>query len=156
MFPVFFALFYGTILYGMVFTTRLSLQHAAEEGARAALRYQTPVAGQTQLQLRRTEAVRIAGTQTAWLNNIQAPHICAYVCLAGANCPAAAAIPPATCSVQTIPSCGNDLSTSCQVVVTVTYPYSTRPIIPGLPGFGLLVPTSLQGRAHTLLDGRSL
>lgn len=155
-FPVFFALLYGTILYGMVFTTRLSLQHASEEGARAALRYQTPAAGFTQLQLRIAEATRIAATQTAWLNGFQAPQICAYVCLAGIPCPAAAAVPPATCSTQTAPACGEDLSTSCQIVVTVTYPYSTRPIIPGLPGFGVLVPTSLQGRAHALLDGRSL
>jgi type IV secretory pathway VirB3-like protein len=39
-FLIFFAVLYGAICYGMLFAFRLGVQNAAEDGARAALRYQ--------------------------------------------------------------------------------------------------------------------
>src|SRR5256885_204676 len=40
-FPVFFALLYACISYGLAFLVRESMQAAAEDAARATLRYQT-------------------------------------------------------------------------------------------------------------------
>lgn len=173
-FPVFFALLYGTILYGMIFTTRLSLQHASEEGARAVLRFQPGDNAAERLSCRIGEALRVACTQAAWMKGFGDPTARADVCLAGADCivtPVATTsltcpeasdpdeVPPLEspdCPTLAAAVCGETLTTSCQIVVTVTYPYAAKPLIPGLPGFGLLVPTTLQGRARTLLDGRAL
>lgn len=46
-FPVFFMLLYGIISYGLTMLVRESMQHAAEEGARAALRYPVGIASRT-------------------------------------------------------------------------------------------------------------
>lgn len=40
LFPVFFMILYGIVMYGMMFVAQQSLTLAAEEGARAALVYQ--------------------------------------------------------------------------------------------------------------------
>ena len=155
-FPVFFMLFYGCLVYGLIFLIRLGLQHAAEDGVRAALRYPaiTYPQGNTreenrqlQLQKRVDEARRVAAAQASWMNGWQAPDIKANICLADAECltTAAAAI---------YPDC--DSTTRCQIVVTVSYPYHTKPVIPAMPGFGLLAPDTLLGRARVLLDGRAL
>ncbi|MGQ0699086.1 MAG: TadE/TadG family type IV pilus assembly protein [Panacagrimonas sp.] len=154
-FPVFFLLLYGTLAYGMIFTMRLSLQHAAEEGARAALRYQPQIQSspENQLVLRQNKAEEIAATQTQWLSSLGAPVIVASVCPIGQNCPQSPSedgTPPA------VPVCGEDIGTTCQVVVTVTYDYQANPVFPSLPGLDLIFPDNLQGRARVLLDGRAL
>ena len=50
--------------------------------------------------------------------------------------------------------CGETLVDGCQIVVTVEFPYQAHPIFPSV--LGLAMPTTLQGRAHALLDGRSM
>lgn len=148
-FPIFFALMYASILYGVVLTTRLSLQHAAEEGARAALRFQQTVAGgPSQLDLRIIAAESTAATQAAWLND--SPTIQAFICRTDVQCPGTLG------AAEPAPDCGEDLSESCQIVVVVTYDYAANPLVPELLGFGLLAPDNLQGRARVLLDGRTL
>lgn len=155
-FPVFFLLFYGILSYGLIFLLRLGLQHAAEDGVRAALRVQQityangstgPQRRQAQLQARLTWAKSVAATQASWMNGWQTPTILANVCLTNVECqPSAAAI--------AFPDCDSD--TSCQIVITVTYLYKAAPVMPPVPGLGPLIPDSLQGRARALLDGRAL
>lgn len=153
-FPVFFLLFYATLAYGMIFTMRLGLQHAAEEGARAALRFPDVLPGQNQLVLRSEEAARVAQFRASWLDGLSQPDVDAQICQIGAAgdaCAEGGATGPLD-----VGDCGELLDESCQVVVTVTYNYAQNPVFPSLPGFGLLFPDNLQGRARALLDGRAL
>src|SRR4051812_26140300 len=62
---LFFALVYATLCYGVLFTLRAGLQHAAEDGARAALRYQVVAAGASQIPQRRAEAATTAALRVA-------------------------------------------------------------------------------------------
>lgn len=161
-FPVIFMLLYGTLHFGMVFTARLSLQHAAEEGARAALRFrQAEVGGiqvgcpgsdlvteaEDQLQQRMARARQVSCARLDWLTVWGPPQIVTALCPAGVDC---------TTGDGTVPDCGDTLDTSCQLIVTVTYAYAQQPIIPALPGFGIVSPTSLQGQARVRIDGRVL
>lgn len=152
-FPVFFALLYGTLAYGMIFTMRLGLQHAAEEGARAALRYQLPVPGLTQLTLREAAAETVARTAADWLSSMGTLTVVADVCPVAFNC---LPNPDPTTKLADNIVCGEGVADGCQVVVTVEYPYNTSPVFPSLPGFGVIFPTRLQGRARLRLDGRAL
>lgn len=143
-FPVLFVLVYGALSLAVVMTMRMSLQHAAEEGARAALRFTAQVDG------RRQAASTVAQSQTSWMPG---PRVVASaVCQLGGECePVATATPLAI-----PPSCGNEVATACQVVVAVSYDYAAHPIFPALPGLGLLLPDRLQGRASVLVDGNTL
>jgi Flp pilus assembly protein TadG len=159
-FPIFFMLFYGTLHLGFISVTRLSLQHAAEEGARESLRWQMSDASATcmsvpppdetpaQLVLRSECAQFITRTQTQWLSQFADPVVTAVVCLASEECNDS--------TPGTPPVCGNDPDTRCQMVVTASYPYATNPLIPAMPGFGIIAPASIRGQARVLIDGRAL
>lgn len=153
-FPVFFALLYGTLAYGFVFAMRMGLQHAAEEGAREALRYQVaPGPGSTQIGLREAAAETVARTAANWIENLGSLNVKADVCpQTDANCL------PAVSSGE-LPDnlvCGATLAEGCQIVVTVEFPYQSHPIFAAVPGLGVIMPTRLQGRARALLDGRAM
>lgn len=151
-FPVLFALLYGTIAYGMVFTMRLGLQHAAEEGAREALRYQPPAAPEDlQITLREAAAETVARTAASWLSRLGSLQVSADFCPAGSDCLVGSAI-----KLPDTLTCGQSLADTCQVVVTVSYPYTEQPIFPSIPGFGVIMPERLTGRARLLIDGRVL
>lgn len=149
-FPLMFMLFYGILTYGLIFTARLSLQLAAEEGARAALRHQVVPTGSSQLAQRVVAAVSMATQQSAWLGSWQAPSVTADVCLNSVSCPGGGS------SGGVLPTCGAGLSDGCQLVVTVAYAYTSKPLIPTALGMGLLVPSRLIGQARVFLDGRAL
>lgn len=152
-FPIFFLLLYGTLAYGMIFTMRLGLQHAAEEGARAALRFPELPSDPdlNQLQRREAEAERIAGIRASWLNGLAVPTTRAEICLTGvAGDPCAQSLSGGPAEVD---DCAG---INCQIVVTVTYSYADNPVFPSLPGFGLIFPATLQGRARAVLDGLTL
>ncbi|SEQ88485.1 Flp pilus assembly protein TadG [Solimonas aquatica] len=160
-FPLLFMLFYAILSYGMIFFVRMGLQQAAEDGARTALRYQsvTYTAGssqvsrqQQQLQARITAATAVATAQAAWIKmGSTTATASTSVCVIGSN---ASGTDCAGYS-GTMPTCGTDLNSACQVVVLVTYAYGSAPFIPALPGFNLLVPTTLRGQARVLVDGNS-
>ena len=153
-FPVFFLVFYGMLTYGLIFMMRLNLQHAAEEGARAALRYQRLVEegsespAPTQLELRRRYAITIAERQSDWLRSWKPGlvEISARICKADAIIDDASVCPANNAAVA---DC--DVAPGCQVIVTVRYPYAAAdngPAIPPLPGIGLVtVATSLASSA---------
>lgn len=153
-FPVFFALLYGTLAYGFIFAMRLGLQHAAEEGAREAIRYQIPTGpGDTQIALREAAAETVARMAANWLQQMGSLNVKADVCPQGElNC-----LPTVGSAEQPDTLiCGTTLAESCQIVVTVEFPYQEHPIFPSVPGLGLVMPTTLQGRARALLDSRAM
>jgi Flp pilus assembly protein TadG len=132
-FLIFFGVLYGIICYGMLFAFRLGLQNAAEEGARAALRYQPTLAA------RATLATTVATQSISWLPSVVLRDVRSIPCaVVGNNC----ANPP----------CGPAWDARCQMVVTVTAT-NMRGLLPPLPAFA--VPDSIVGKASMLLDGRA-
>ncbi len=126
-----FALLYTIVCYGILFTYKLGLQTAAEDGARAALRHQTD------LSARQAQAETVALRQTqGWLPAAAGPLVSSSIERndPGAPCNAAA-------------------TQWCQIVVTVTAE-DLHEVLPPFPGFAL--PTRLTGQASVLLDGAAL
>jgi Flp pilus assembly protein TadG len=143
-FPVLFGLVYALLSYGLVVSVRLYLQYAAEEGARAGLRYQVVSTG-SQLPARITASQTVARNLLGWLP--APPQVQARVCRQDAN----------VCTDGALPvTCGWQMSQACRMEVTVTYDYAGAPIAPALPGFGLLMPSTVMGQASVMLDGRAL
>lgn len=126
-FPLFFVVFYAIVTYSLIFVAQQSLTLAAEEGARAALRFQDGAATvDDSLALRSTAACTAAKGLTNWLAGL-------------ADCTAT----PAPCTY--------DASMRC-IQVTLDYQYAQRPLVPTLPLFGLALPDSLVARAMVQLD----
>lgn len=142
-FPLVFVVLYAILSYGILFTIRLGMQNAAEEGARAALRYQTvvPAICATQLACRKLAAKKVAESGvTSWLS---AATVDAKLCLVDGD--------DSCTSSGAIPGCGSTLAARCQMIVTVNYDYEAHPLAPSLPGFGFLMPSKIQGRASMLM-----
>lgn len=135
-FLIFFTLLYGCISYGMLFAFRLGLQNAAEDGARAALRYQPD------LPTRAAQAQTVATAQANWLPSAVTLNATATVCQVANN----------NCSPSVVSACGITWDTRCQMVVTVTASNMGQ-LLPPLPIFAM--PDQLTGRATMLLDGRT-
>ena len=135
-FLIFFALLYATICYGVLLTLRSGLQHAAEEGARAGLRYQKVASG-SQLPLRRAKAAEVAALRVGgWF--AAAPVVVAQICQ------------PETGNCVT-PVCNATWAGRCQIVVNVT----ASGLNEMMPLFHFAMPDTLTGRASMLLDGRA-
>jgi Flp pilus assembly protein TadG len=132
-FLIFFSLLYGIVSYGMLFAFRLGLQNAAEDGARAALRYQSTFAQ------RATQAQAVATQSSSWMPVVVTPTVSATVCgVVTNNCVA--------------PACGATWDTRCQMVVTVTAT-NMQQLLPPFPSFAM--PNQIVGQASMLLDGRA-
>lgn len=132
-FLIFFAVLYGIICYGMLFAFRLGIQNAAEDGARAALRYQPTVQG------RQDHARFVAEQAISWLPATVTRGAEATACGVVSN----------TCGVLV---CGPNWDARCQMVVTVTAS-NMNGLLPPLPAFAM--PNTIVGKASMLLDGRS-
>lgn len=132
-FLIFFSLLYGIITYGILFAFRLGLQNAAEDGARAALRYQSTFAQ------RATQAETIATKSSSWMPVVVAPTVRATVCGVVTN----------NCGT---PTCGTAWNDRCQMVVTVTTT-NMQQLLPPFPSFA--IPNQIVGKASMLLDGRA-
>ncbi|SFC50268.1 TadE/TadG family type IV pilus assembly protein [Collimonas sp. OK412] len=128
-FPVFFMLLYGIITYVLIFLAQQSLALAAEEGARAALRYTTADRG-------------VIGCSTAtqlikWLGTDS-----------GGN-------PIATCTPVGPVACALPVGTSAQcITVRVVYPYSSKPLVPLLLGslMSVAIPNKLASSATVQIN----
>jgi len=132
-FLIFFALLYGIISYGMLFAFRMGLQNAAEDGARAALRYQSTFTA------RATQAQTTAMASSSWMPPVVTRSVSATVCgVVSNNC--------------TAPACGATWDTRCQMVVTVTAS-NLQGLLPPFPSFAM--PSTIVGQASMLLDGRA-
>ncbi len=135
-FVIFFVVIYATLAYGIVLTLRQSLQYAAEEGVRAGLRYPAG-GGSDQVSARITAAVAEARNRV-WLS---ASVPSAYICPRDVDCETVTS----SCAVAV-----------CQVMVKVSYNYGAAPLMPSLPGMGLLLPETLTGKASVLLSNGAL
>jgi Flp pilus assembly protein TadG len=134
-FLISFSLLYGIISYGMLFAFRLGLQNAAEDGARAALRYQPT------LPARATLAQTIATTSSSWMPATVTRSVSASVCEVATN----------NCTTPTASTCAI-WNTRCQMVVTVTAT-NLKLLLPPFPSFAM--PDQIVGKASMLLDGRA-
>ncbi len=129
-FPLFFAILYGIVMYSMIFLVQHSLTAAAAEGARAALVYQNAANTTAALTSRANAACTRALAVVNWLT--QAPQ-----------CTQTVSTAPAGCSSNTAMDC---------VQITLSYPWSSKPLVPPLPLMGLISPTSLVGQATVQID----
>ncbi|WP_395317378.1 TadE/TadG family type IV pilus assembly protein [Variovorax sp. UC74_104] len=134
-FLISFSLLYGVIAYGMMFAFRLGLQNAAEDGARAALRYQPT------LDQRKAQAKATAVLSSNWMPSVVAPIPDAKVCEVATN----------NCTTPTDSSCAV-WATRCQMVVTVKAS-NLQLLLPPFPTFAM--PDQIVGQASMLLDGRA-
>ena len=136
-FLLFFAMLWGILTFGFIFAAQNTLTLAAENGARAALRYQpaTSAAG--------AMAARIAAAQTAAINTVQwlQNFTPAY--------------DPAGYLTATSAPCIYNANLIC-FHVQISYPYAQHPLIPPFPGFGLFAPAQLVGKATMQVDPGNL
>jgi Flp pilus assembly protein TadG len=114
---LFLGLIYGAISYGVVFWVKATVTHAAEEGARAAVRG--------------TSAGDSVSKATSKAQDVVTKSLPAGY---AAN---------TTYSVPTPAACASDASVSC-ITVTVTYPYSAHPILPALTPIFPILPGNLS------------
>jgi len=148
-FPVFFVLLYGVICYGLTFLVRESMQHAVEEGARAALRY-APTWVDRETNVRETVAKALE-----WLPASIRPsagNVKFTVCRVST-------LEDKSCTQDTILNGGLacDIRTPCLVLVSYTITdYRNHAIAPSIPGLGLVLPAALQASASLLVDRRML
>ena len=120
---VFMVVLFGILTYGFIYGLDQSMNHAAEEGARAAIATTSDAAAIT-------KAHDVAMARLGWLGSrIQSSDVVATIVQGTADCDAA------------------DPSIKC-VKVTITYPWNTRPIIPQFPG----LPTPNQMQAVALVE----
>lgn len=118
-FTIFFTLLYAIVGFGIILVSKQTLTLAAEEGARAALRY-PGIGNSTAVRLANARAA--AEAASAWL-------------------PAAGRV-PATALAE---SCSYG-ALVC-VRVNVRYNYAARPLLPNLPLFGMIFPSMLDSTA---------
>lgn len=127
-FLIFFTLIYGIVCYGILFTFRFGLQNAAEDGARAAMRYQVS------LKARQDKAKAVAFAQTeSWLPVVAT--VAADVVYSSGS------------------TCGTTPDQRCRIVVRVTAS-GLNTVLPPFPSFAM--PDTLTSEASVLIDGRSL
>lgn len=120
-FPLLFAMIYGLAAFSLIFVAKQSLTLAAEEGARAALNYQSASNAQAALAARGQSACATASNAVAWLGG-------------GSRCTAEAQ------------PCSYDASMDC-IAVTLTYDYAARPLVPALPLLDIALPNTLTSAA---------
>lgn len=125
-FPIFFSIFYVIVTFSMIFVAQQSLTLATAEGARAALNYQAASSVSGAIGLRTTAACNTA------------THMLAQM------------IQTAACQTAQA-NCSYDSTMTC-IAVTVTYNYAASPLIPTLPGLGLLLPQNLSSTATVQLN----
>ncbi|MCR1350408.1 TadE/TadG family type IV pilus assembly protein [Acidithiobacillus ferrooxidans] len=130
-FLLFFAMLWGILTFGFIFAAQNTLTLAAENGARAALRYQPATAA-------RISAATTMATQTVqWLQNFTPAY------------------DPAAYLTATSAPCTYNANLIC-FHVQISYPYAQHPLIPPFPGFGLFAPTQLVGKATMQVDPGNL
>jgi Flp pilus assembly protein TadG len=129
-FPLFFLILYAIVTYSLIFVAKQSLTLAAEEGARAALNYQMAANPAAALTARSQNACVVANNMAGWL--------------AGKT----------SCATQSL-ACNYDATMNC-VQVTLTYSYTSHPLVPVLPLTGLALPSVLTSTATVQLNPGNL
>lgn len=168
-FPIFFLLFYGILSFGLIFTAQQSLALAAEDGARAALRYFVPPASASasssamqQLQGRLDHGCDVATHRTQWLAQmVGASAAPSCTPLVKGPCALANGLPDpdnrctADFSASTASgavACGIMPGQQCEATLIVDYSYREHPLIPFVPLASFVVPETIRGLATVILD----
>jgi Flp pilus assembly protein TadG len=116
---VFLVILFGILTYGFIFGLDQTMNHAAEEGARAAIATTTDSAAIS-------TAESVAAARLGWLGSRVTDMTIDATIVTGPT------------------DCETDTSIKC-IKVTLTYPWNTKPIIPQFPG--LPTPTQMQAVA---------
>lgn len=117
--PVFLVLVYGGLSFGMAMSAKSVVTEAAADGARAAIGVPTASAAQV---------------AKDYANQVLNNEGIAYKTYGSVN---------ATLSTAGDGTCGPSLTAQC-ITVSISYPYSSHPALPNLPGFGLILPSTLN------------
>ncbi|WP_027017257.1 TadE/TadG family type IV pilus assembly protein [Comamonas composti] len=139
-FPVFFALLYAIISFGLAFLVRESAQWAAEDGVRATLQYQA------NWQLREVNAKQVVKDSLGWLPDGLRPddsRISLKLCRLGDD---------ALCSPSL--ECSSHPDKLCMAHLQVFIPYDKQPLapMPWIPGFAQLDAPEMAARASILIE----
>nr|WP_175772370.1 TadE/TadG family type IV pilus assembly protein [Paraburkholderia phenazinium] len=129
-FPLFFVILYGIVTYSVIFVAQQNLTLAAEEGARAALNYQAATSTANALAARSSAACTTAKGMVTSL------------------------ISTATCVSSSSP-CSYDATMDC-VIVTLSYNYAGKPLVPSLPLTNFVLPASLASSATVQLNPENI
>ncbi|OAJ56436.1 pilus assembly protein TadE [Paraburkholderia ginsengiterrae] len=129
-FPLFFTVLYAIVTFSLILVAQQNLTMAAEEGARAALNWQSNTSMQSALTNRGNAACTAAEAVVATLVK----------------------------STQCTPSsttCGPGGAMQC-VNVLLTYNYQANPLVPNLPLLSYAVPTTLSSSATVQLNPENI
>jgi Flp pilus assembly protein TadG len=126
--PIFVFVLYGLIAFGIMLSAKQSMVNAATEGARAAV-------GAT------AGAGTLADAQTAAAKAAVARSLKDSVKQYDANDNAEFEAHVDYCTPPSGPKC---------IFVNLTYPYSSKPLVPQAPGLGLVTPNTLS--AHSVVQ----
>lgn len=162
-FLAFFLTFYSVLSWGLIVTARQSLQLAAEEGARASLRYQA--AGTDvlpQIRARLAEACTLADAASDWVSLLSGRGTSCKAIVSGSGlCGGTASC---CLAFDRNVSAGTSTDSSCalptsgwMVTLRINYDnYQTYPLLPVLPGFGAMLPAQLVSQAAVWIPPTSL
>nr|WP_226818937.1 TadE/TadG family type IV pilus assembly protein [Acidithiobacillus montserratensis] len=135
----FFLLLWGIFNFGFIFVIQSMMTTAAEDGARAALRYQPATSKYVATNLRANAAQQTAQQVAGVLNGLAGGSI--------------------TTTVKSKPCSYNPRHLTC-FSVQVTFPYGQHPIIPALVNFPFIgsvgIPQQLTGTAVMQVDNDNL
>ena len=116
------ALLYGIISYGLVLAAQSTITQAAADGARAGIVSSTSAV---------VTAEGEAATDVGWMGK-------------GCNEPDVLGSPSSAITCKATPEqCPSNASNSC-LQVTIIYNYASSPLFPELPGFGVIMPSTIS------------
>jgi Flp pilus assembly protein TadG len=154
-FSVFFVVLYGVLTYGFIFLAQHSLNLAAEDGVRAALRWQ---GGSNAMALRAGAAMAVANDRASWVSAMGSGKLVVAICnRASPTSQADPANPPPASGASAVllasnqGTCSGSTMADDQMEVLVSYDYGASPLIPTLPGMSLAIPGTLSARATARL-----
>ncbi|MGF6901473.1 TadE/TadG family type IV pilus assembly protein [Paraburkholderia sp. GAS348] len=130
LFPLFFTILYAVVTFSLIFVAQQNLTLAAEEGARAALNWQSNTSLQTALLNRGNAACAAAKLMIATL------------------------VQSAQCTPTSAP-CGPNNTMQC-VNVLLTYNYQANPLVPTLPLMSFTLPGTLASSATVQLNPENI
>ena len=136
-FLVLFAILWGILTFGFIFATEQTLALSAENGARAAIRYQIANSPSEGVALRIAAARVSTAFSLQWLQQFYPAYDTDQSVVA-----------------QEAP-CPYNATLAC-FTVTASYPYAQHPLIPPLPGLGLIAPAQLTATATMQVDPNNL
>jgi len=129
---LFVMVLYGLIAYGLALSLKQNMTHAAAEGARAAIGA-VPNVGETQQDAEKRVAKQTVDRAMSSYSQYSSTMTDAQVGNSQCN-----PNPPS--------------ATAQCITVTITYPYSSKPIVPNAPGLGVVIPDTMKAKATVVLS----